>query len=1574
MKLAIFNSCDGLGLAQQFANLGLPYIIVWREAVPDKIAQDFLRYFLAAFSAGKSLFASLRDARIKLQELTDKQDIQKQPPGINWLPVICKNTLDAPAKWEDLGGLTGKLPHSPYKGLSAFQEEDAKYFFGREQFIADLVEAVNRKALVPVVGASGSGKSSVVFAGLVPQLREAGVQILSFRPGNNPFDALAVALSDRRQCGNLGSRLEELELEINLQHDKKELCQVIESFVNSGKSSSQRFVLIADQFEELYTLTREEQRQPFLDALLYAMRFAPAFTLVLTLRADFYGHALAYRSFSDALQAGIYNLAPMNPVELRAAIEKPAHKMKVELEEGLTTKLIDDLGKKPGRLPLLEFTLSQLWQKPNKWYLTHQAYEEIGGLEKALAKYADSVLNPLSAADKEKAERVFIQLVRPGEGTEDTKRVATRKEVGEKNWNLVKSLADNRLVVTGWDEVNQIETVEIIHEALIREWGTLREWIRRNREFRIWQERLKPDVREWENKKYDREMLLQGTRLAIAQDWLKQRGDELTLVEQDFINASVKRRDKEQRKQKRRRQLTISGLVGGLMLVSTFAGISEVRRTDAEAKEISSVAEKFFGQNDHEVGLMEAIKAGKLINQSIWKPWVTPETKMQVVSRLRETVYGYQIKTLKHEQIRAISFSSDGKTIASASFDGNIKLWDITTGKEIKTLKGNSNGITSLRFLPDGKTIISVSYDGTVKQWNVVTGKEIKTYKLQVDSNSNQGHSIKLSFDGKTITFTSFDRTVKQWNSSTGKEIASFQGPFGMSRSLISPDAKTIVFMPSHNSANHLRIWDTTTGKEITTLKQKSKGVTTIGFSLDGKIIAFASYEDRFKGKLKLLDITTGKEVKSFTLDSISGVSTVSFSPDGQTIAITSHDSIVELLDIATGKEIKTFKLDSRRIHNLNFSPNNKTIALISGENRITLLDSTIGKKRKILGGHSQGVTSFSFSPDGKTIASGSLDGKVRFWDSITGKKIKTLEGDSSNIVSTSFSPDGKTIAFGLSDNKVKIHSIGSRRKTKIFKGHFDSVNSISFSPDDKTIASASSDKTVKLWDRTNEKEIKTFKGHSKAVNSVSFSPDGKTIASASDDGTVKLWDITTGRHTKTFQGDFQKVNRVSFSPDGKTIAFASSDNTVRLWDINTGKEIANLKGHSQKVNSISFSPNSNIVASASTDNTVKLWDITTGREIKTLKGHSQAVNSLSFSPDGKTIVSVSDDKTMKIWDVLTGMEIKTLQGFNNERIISVNFSPDAKTITSASADGHVTPWYVDMTGEEITHGGISHIMHSKAVNSVTFSPDGKTLASASGDGVVKLWDRLTGKEIKTFEGYTENFRSLSFSPDSKTIAFAAYNKTVKLLDVITGKEIATLKGHSRSISSISFSPDGKTIASGSHDSTIKLWDFATRKEIKTLKVDSGSVTSVKFSPDGKTIAFGSGDKTVRLWDLAKGKEIKTLQGHSDIVNSVSFSPDGKTIASGSGDNTVKLWDINTGREITTLKAHSSSVNSVSFSPDGKTIASTAYGSTIILWNFDLESLLGEGCNLIRDYLQNHPDVNENDKRLCDGITSNENN
>jgi ABC-type dipeptide/oligopeptide/nickel transport system ATPase component len=443
-------------------------------------------------------------------------------PGASWLPVICQNPAVEPPSWLKLGG----VPPCPYRGLFAFGEEDADLFFGREQFTQDLLTASKRKPLVGVVGPSGSGKSSVVFAGLVPQLRQdpnLTWQIVSFRPGNNPFEALAAALTssigeglslpsrqgenpnkyinqinqNQNQNSKLNARrLIELELEIALRQDNKALYKIIESFVQQNPKT--RLVLIADQFEELYTLCPEEERQGVLDALLNAVRLAPAFTLVLTLRADFYGHALSYRPFSDALQGAVLNLGPMSREELQAAIEQPATQMQVRLEKELTKKLIHAGEGQSGRLPLLEFALTQLWSKQTDGWLTHEGYEEIGGVEEALAIHAEALYAQLSEVDRSRGQRVFMQLVRLGEGVEATRRLATRDEVKSENWDLVMRLADARLVVTNCNESSGEETVEIVHEALIRSWGRLEQWIQVDGEFRYWQEQLRSAYQLWD--------------------------------------------------------------------------------------------------------------------------------------------------------------------------------------------------------------------------------------------------------------------------------------------------------------------------------------------------------------------------------------------------------------------------------------------------------------------------------------------------------------------------------------------------------------------------------------------------------------------------------------------------------------------------------------------------------------------------------------------------------------------------------------------------------------------------------------------------------------------------------------------------------------------------------------------------------------------------------------------------------------------------------------------------------------------------------------------------------------------
>lgn len=342
---------------------------------------------------------------------------------------------------------------------------------------------------------------------------------------------------------------------VNYNH--RALQDLVERIVQRD-ADTHRLLLVADQFEELYTLVPEtSERQRFLDVLLNAVNNAPGFTLILTLRADFFSQAIASRSFRDALQQFSPELlGPMNRQELQQAIALPAQQLGVQLEDGLTERIINAIYNSPGHLPLLEFALTQLWATQSDRCLTHQAYDEIGGVEESLANHAEAVYGKLRDSDRQCSQRVFIQLVHPGEGTEDTRRLATRAEVGEENWDLVTHLASEsaRLVVSNRNETTNEETVEIIHEALIRGWGRLGQWMRIDRAFRRWQERLRVAIRQWEASGTDEGALWRGGLLVEAQDWLQQRLDELSSAERRFIQKSLQLRDRLHQEEETRQQ------------------------------------------------------------------------------------------------------------------------------------------------------------------------------------------------------------------------------------------------------------------------------------------------------------------------------------------------------------------------------------------------------------------------------------------------------------------------------------------------------------------------------------------------------------------------------------------------------------------------------------------------------------------------------------------------------------------------------------------------------------------------------------------------------------------------------------------------------------------------------------------------------------------------------------------------------------------------------------------------------------------------------------------------------------
>jgi energy-coupling factor transporter ATP-binding protein EcfA2 len=435
----------------------------------------------------------------------------------------------------------------PYRGLLYFREEDAPFFFGRETAVDKLTGTVQRQPIVAVVGASGSGKSSVARAGLVPRLRSdrrTAWETVILVPTDQPFKALARALVPLLEptLGEVDRLAEATKLAEHFRSGTISLYEIVERILEK-QSGTDRVLIVVDQFEELYTLTSDaEASRRFLDELLAASsRAGSKANVALTLRGDFVGRALAYRPLSDRLQDAQINLGPMTREELECAIRKPAEKIQLEFEPGLVQRILNDVGDEPGNLPLLEFVLKELWEKRRGRVLMNETYDAIGALQGAVATKADELFKGLSSAEQKILQRVFLRIVRPSESGEDTRRRAAFTELPPEGAELVVKLAKERLLVTNQSASGLEQTVEVAHEALISNWGMLRAWVNEDREFLLWCARLDTWLQEWERAQESGEVLLRGPLLMDAQKWFDQRSQDLTDQERKFISATQSR-------------------------------------------------------------------------------------------------------------------------------------------------------------------------------------------------------------------------------------------------------------------------------------------------------------------------------------------------------------------------------------------------------------------------------------------------------------------------------------------------------------------------------------------------------------------------------------------------------------------------------------------------------------------------------------------------------------------------------------------------------------------------------------------------------------------------------------------------------------------------------------------------------------------------------------------------------------------------------------------------------------------------------------------------------------------------
>ncbi len=1145
--------------------------------------------------------------------------------------------------------LAPELPETPcpYLGLDAFREADRAHFFGRQRLVESMVAHLSSSRLLAVVGPSGSGKSSAVLAGLLPALK-AGQIPGSERwryappivPGSNPLANLARLFrpSGVDAAGWIAGQIE------CFRQGTSYLTQMV-------RSSPVPIVLVVDQFEEVFTLCDDDAtRQAFVGNLVDLIR-SPGVrhSLILSMRIDFESNVARLPTFQPLFEKAEVRVLPLGAGELREAIEEPAKAVGLKFEAGVVDALVKDILGEPAALPLLQFTLLKLWDHRERNRVTWEAYQRLGGSRRALARSADEFYDKLLVEEQVTARRILLRMVRPGEGLEVTSNRIRREALyraGEAAENdridrVMDRLIQARLVRLTEGDTPADAQVEVAHEALVRNWPRLVDWLEEDRETLRQRLRLTAAAEQWKAVGKDPEVLWRGALLAQADGY-----PDLNKLEAEFVQAGQAAAEAERQKEaaqhdklvraqaraeaeqeqakeiaqaNRRLRWFLAALVILLILTIGAAVFGLTQRDRAERQSRLSISRGLAAAAMDNLSV-DPERSLLLASEAVLETFATDKTTTseaenalhQVVqaSRLQLTLRGYA------DAIYGVAFSPDGARLATANSNGTTKVWDASSGQMLFTLAGQTGAVRGLAFNPDGTRLATANDDDTVKIWDVAAGHVART----LVGHSGAVNSVTFSPNGTRLATASWDETAKVWDATIGQVALTLAGHTGT-------------------------VWD-------------------VAFSPDGSRLATAGGD----GKVIVWDAVSGQQVLTLAghTDDVLGVA---FNGDGTRLATASYDMTMRVWDATSGKGLSILYGHTNTPFDVAFY--GTRLATGSADNTVKVWDADSGREVFTLYGHTNVVHGVAFSPDGTRLATASWDGTARVWSLAPSRELFTISSQSRGVQDVAYSPDGTRLATAGSDGTAKVWDVASMHEIVTLTGHAGAVRGVAYSPDGTRLATASLDGTARVWDAASGAELLAFRGHNAIVGNVAFSPDGKRVATAGGDGTVTIWDAASAQELLFLQGYTQAVWDVAFSPDGTRLATARSEGVAEVWDIrDTGSArlLLTLHGHGRRVFGVAFSADGTRLATASEDRTAKIWDAVSGKKLLSLSGHTDSVWDVAFSPDGRQLATGSFDKTVKVWDTASGQELLTLSG-HTDRIYAVTLSPDGEHLVSAGAD-----------------------------------------------------------------------------------------------------------------------------------------------------------------------------------------------------------------------------------------------------------------------------------------------------------------